>query len=304
MENQHYVPKSYLKQFIATESDEVFAIQFFKAGNKWSRPKKYHINSICFSGDFYNLDSRIADYHSVNKDTIERDAFWYEKHFIADIVEHAKKQQLLETAIPDLAFFLLSMKSRNPRFRNGYTQEKIDKNLKKSIEELNSELEQINNPQLTKVAKSVIDELSSNPPKPNELHNGSILRAHSDNNVVFRSVLNRVINYNIVIYRPKKTEDIFITTDSPGYSVDKDRAFFDTKYIDDLYHFIPISSRLAICFHNPEFYKSAERITYQELNSEEMFQLNYGSAVNRTKNIYCNNETTLNDFINRVFPKK
>jgi hypothetical protein len=304
MENQHYVPKSYLKHFLASESDEIFAIQFFKAGNKWSRPKKYHINSICFSGDFYNLDLRIADYHSVNTDIIERDAFWYEKYFIADIVEQAEKEQLNVEAIPDLAFFLLSMKSRNPRFRNGYTQEKIDKNLKKSIEELNSELEQIGNPELIKVAKSVIDELSSKPPKSKELHNGSILRAHSNNNAVFKSVLNRVVNYNIVIYRPKKPEDTFITTDSPGYSVDKDKAFFDTKYIDDLYHFIPISSQLAICFHNPDFYKPTERITYQELNSEEIFQLNYGSAVNRTKNIYSSNEATLNDFVKRVFSKK
>lgn len=304
MENQHYVPKSYLKQFLASKSDEIFAIQFFKASDKWSRPKKYHINSICFSGDFYNLDSRIADYHNVKNDIIERDAFWYEKYFIAEIVEQAEKKQLNVNTIPDLAFFLLSMKSRNPRFRNAYTEEKIEANLKKKIEEVNNELEQIDNPDLLKVAKSVIEDMSLNPQKPKELHNGSLLRIHSNNNSVFKSVLNRVKNYNVVIYRPTKQDDLFITTDSPGYSVDKNKALFDTKYIDDLYHFIPISSRLAICFHNPEFYKVSERITYQELNSEEIFQLNYGSAVNRTSNIYCSNEDTLNDFVKRVFPEK
>lgn len=304
MENQHYVPKSYLKQFLASKTDEIFAIQFIKASDKWSRPKKYHINSICFSGDFYNLDSKIADYHNVNKDIIERDAFWYEKHFIADIVEQADKKQLNVNSISDLAFFLLSMKSRNPRFRNAYTQEKIEANLKKTIAEFNNKLEHMGNPDLVKLAKSVLEKTSSNPPKPKELHNGSLLRTHSNNNSVFKSVLKRVENYNIVIYRPTKQGDLFITTDSPGYSVDKNKAFFDTKYIDDLYHFIPISSRLALCFHNPKFYKTSERITYQELNSEEMFQLNYGSAVNRTSAIYCSNEETLNEFVKRIFPVK
>lgn len=304
MENQHYVPKSYLKHFVVSDSEEIFAIQFFKAGNKWSRPKKYHINSICFSGDFYNLDSRIAGYHNVKEDIIERNAFWYEKHFIADIVEKADRQLLKEEEIPDLAFFLLSMKSRNPRFRKGYTPEKINEHYKKKIEELNSELEKTGNPQLIQAAKPIIENLSSRPPKPKELHNGSILRTHANDNAVFKSVLDRVVNYNVVIYSPKEKTDTFITTDAPGYSVDKNGVFFDTKYIDDLYHFIPISSKLAIGFHNPEFYKSNERITYQKANSEEIFQLNYGSAVNRTDNIYCDNETTLKEFIKRVFSEK
>lgn len=304
MENQHYVPKSYLKHFSVSDSEEIFATQFFKAGNKWSRPKKYHINSICFSGDFYNLDSRIADYHKVNQDVIERNAFWYEKHFITDIVEKADKQLLSVQEIPDLAFFLLSMKSRNPRFRKGYAQEKIEEQYIKSINEFNSEIEKIDNPQLIRRAKSVINNLLSSIPKPKELHNNSILRLHSNDNAVFKSVLNRVVNYIIVIYSPEEKEDIFITTDAPGYSVDKNKAFFDTKYIDDLYHFIPISSKLALGFHNPEFYESTNRISYQKVNSEEIFQLNYGSAVNRTTNIYCSNENTLNEFINKVFPKK
>ncbi|SFW39602.1 DUF4238 domain-containing protein [Cellulophaga fucicola] len=196
------------------------------------------------------------------------------------------------------------MKSRNPRFRKGYTQEKINEQYIKSIDEFNSEIEKIDNPQLIRRAKLVINYLLSSIPKPKELHNNSILRLHSNDNVVFKSVLNRVVNYNIVIYSPKEKEDIFITTDAPGYSVDKNKAFFDTKYIDDLYHFIPISSKLALGFHNPEFYESTNRISYQKVNSEEIFQLNYGSAVNRTANIYCSNENTLNEFINKVFPEK
>ena len=189
MENQHYVPKSYLKQFSSSNSDEVYAIQFIKAADKWSQPKKYHINSICFTGGFYNLDSKLTDYHKVNKDIIERDAFWYERHFITNIVEQAEGKKINEQTIPDLAFFLLSMKSRNPRFRSGYTQEKIDKNLKLSVEELNKDLKLIDNPKLNKIAKSAIEEIKSKPPTPKNLHNGSILRAHSNNNEVFKSVL-------------------------------------------------------------------------------------------------------------------
>ena len=156
MENQHYVPQSYLKQFSLSKSDEVYAIQFIKAADKWSRPKKYHIGSICFTGDFYNLDSKISDYHKVKKDTIERTAFWYERHFISDIVEQAEEKKIDEQSIPDLAFFLLSMKTRNPRFRGSYTEEKINKNLETSIQELNEELKLVDNPKLNKIAESVL----------------------------------------------------------------------------------------------------------------------------------------------------
>lgn len=304
MENQHYVPKSYLKQFSSYNSDEVYAIQFIEAADKWSQPIKYHINSICWAGDFYNLDSNLTDYHNIDVDIIERDAFWYERYFIANIVKQAEGKKINEKTIPDLAFFLLSMKLRNPRYRSGYTKGTIDKNLNKSIEELKKEMKLIDNPKLNKIAESVIEEIKLNPPTSKNLHNGSILRAHYNNNEVFKVVLKRVINYNIIVYKPKEISDSFLTTDSPGYSVDKNKAFFNTKYIDDLYHFIPISSKLALGFHNPEFYTSLERITYQELNSEEIFQLNYGSSVNRIKNIYCSNEATLNDFVARVFPKK
>ena len=75
MENQHYVPKSYLKQSSSSKSDEIYAIEFIKTTGIWPPPRRYHINAICFIGDFYNLDSKIADHHKVKKDVIERNAF-------------------------------------------------------------------------------------------------------------------------------------------------------------------------------------------------------------------------------------
>jgi hypothetical protein len=304
MENQHYVPKSYLKQFSSSNLNEIYAIEFIKTTGIWTPPRRYHINTICFTGDFYNLDSKRADHHKVKKDVIERNAFWYEKNFISDIVEQAEGKKIGVQTIPDLAFFLLSMKWRNPKFRNGYTKENINKALEKSIEELNDKFKLVDNSKLNKIAVSSFDQIRLNPPTPKNLHNGSILKGYFKNNEVFQSVLNKVCKYNITIYTPKDPLNAFITTDSPGYSVDKNKDFFNTKYIDDLYHFIPISSKLAIGFHNPEFYTSDAKISYHELNSEEIFQLNYGSAVIRTKNIYCSNKDTLNNFIDRVFAKK
>ena len=77
------------------------------------------------------------------------------------------------------------MKSRNPKFRNAYTKENINKAIEKSIEELNDKFKLVDNSKLNKIAVPSFDKIRLNPPTPKNLHNSSILKGYFNNNEVF-----------------------------------------------------------------------------------------------------------------------
>lgn len=303
MEKQHYVPKSYLKQFCLLEDETLFGTRFINSINK-SCTEKYNINSICYDVDFYNLNEIQTSFHSVSEDIIERKAFWYERTFISEIVKKAQSKTLNESLIGDLAFFMLSMKARNPKFREGYKQHNIDKHLPSVITEIYQKFKLIQKDVLDNAVDIAVKNLKENPLKHKNLHTNSLLYTHAGSNKVFNSIFQRLKNYYLEVYSIEDNEESFIISDAPGYSVDQTKTIHNTKYVDDLYHFIPISFSLALGFINPRFSKNIDRITYLTINSSELFQFNYGTALIRTKDLYSGNPNTIIEFTNRVFQKK
>lgn len=292
-----------MKNFCDQEENHLFCSKFINEANKWAPPKKLHLNSVCFKGDFYNLDEIQASLHNVEQDIVERKAFWYERNFFQDLLEEFQSKSFDIAKIPDLAFVMLSLKHRNPRFRNGYKIE-YEKHLPDVITKMRERYPQISQGKFEELVAKAEENIKNKPIKKQAVHNNSILQAHAGQNEVFNKVHAKLMNYKIVVYSLRDENERFIVSDAPGFSVDNTGKTFDTKYVNDLYHFLPLSFNLGVAFVNPEHVEFEGNISYQSLNSHEVFQINYSTGINRTENLYAGNSRTLEKFIENVFPTK
>lgn len=282
MEDQHFVPKTYLKHFCKNKEQELYAVKFIEAAKKWSSPRARNINSICYQGDYYNLDEAKADYHSVEKDHIERNAFWYEKEYYNQLIQQVFNGEVDSDIIDELPHFFLNMKARNPVFRKSYSKKNIKKAFDKVLPNFKEKYSWIDESFLDKIIDKNKDEFIKVEDGGKKLHNNSLLKTTLGSNKTFKDVLEKVSKYNLVFYKISTEDEYFITSDSPGFSVGIDGNVHTIKFKDDMYHFMPLHPKLAVGLMNPIHYNSPERVSLVQATKDQVRQLNFGTTITRT----------------------
>ncbi|XOV69323.1 MAG: DUF4238 domain-containing protein [Fluviicola sp.] len=93
-EKQHFVPKSYLKNFCVDETDHFYASRNIRRQNKWGKPRNRHISSVCYSLDIYDVNSQFAQRFDIPENYVEKNAFWYEGDFLKKLLLQIDAQGL------------------------------------------------------------------------------------------------------------------------------------------------------------------------------------------------------------------
>ncbi len=301
MEKQHFVPRVYLKQFCETNNN-LFSTTFVEQTNKWSSIKIRNINSICYDNDFYNLDSKKANKHSIPNDFIERNAFWYEKEYYNLLISEALNGKISNTTIQRLPLFFLNMKARNPVFRNSITKENLNKAIEKSTLSMKEKFSWLDESNLTRIINKSKTIILSSDNIPKEFHVDSLLESTLGRNKVFQEILERISSYNIVFFKISNDNNFFITSDAPGFSIDIEERVHKIKYIDDIFHFMPLHPKLAVGLMNPIYHEIKDQISYIDATKEHIDKINYGTSSSCNKYVFGINDKHLKSVIQNIYP--
>lgn len=286
MENQHFVPKTYLKHFCKITNHDLYAVKFIDKANKWSAPKSRNISTYCYKGDYYNLDNEQTFENLVPTNHIERNIFWYERTYFDQLISKTLNGKLCDDLINELPKFFLSMKHRNPVFRNNFTKESIQKSFNDIIPEVKEKFSWIDESHLDELIKRSEQKLITSENISKKIHTNSLLNAHNGKNKAYENVLSQISNYYIVFYEILNEDDFFLTSDCPGFSVDINQKVHRVKYKDDMFHFMPLHPKLAVGIMNPKYSISKEKVSKVIATKRQIEQINFGTTITRHEYLF------------------
>ncbi len=305
-ENQHFVPRSFLRNFCVSGKEELFRSTFIPYRNVWYKPQLKHVNQICYGPDLYDLHESMAKAHGVEKDHIERFAFWYEKEFIAQLIGEVEKGLYNEESLKGLPEFYISMILRNPVFRNALDEKPIEKLIIEEITKVREKTAKLVEAIELVDFKELLDnhislaekEFLSQNTKEN-IQNSALLKQHFGLSTAFKSVVSMLGGYKILFIRIKENERFFISSNAPGFSVDKWNKVFSFKFKDDIAHYMPISSKITFVLLHPVYFITYPKVAIDYASNELVSFINQNTLRSSNNEVYCEDFETLNALINK-----
>lgn len=257
--------------------------------------KKFPVQ-VCYLSNFYDLNN-----HEKQADYIERKAFQYEPKNLKDIFEgFTNKVQILTSKNHDeIINIYLSLKHRNPCFRNFLKEFNIEPLIDSEIEELKKEKDLIE-----KIAKKSFEELMakiksgiiSDKELPDRNHKNAIIQQSEGINTPINEVKEKLLHFQITILEPLNIEDYFITSDNPGFTILKDKIYNTNFGKFDAIGF-PINSKQILVFSRKNGpLDKTPTVKYLKIPKNSIHIINQYSAITSMKYIFCEDREYLHKF--------
>jgi hypothetical protein len=295
-----------LKQFSNDENGNLFYLKLHSPYSENVKPT--NASKICYIPNFHIINDYTNHFYQLNnKNFIEKKCFPYEKELQNVLEIFTQNQYTLSRDIANkLIYFMFHMKYRNPSYRellaHGFKNntEKVEKN----IEELAEKLKNLPKTFLeqhfsdTNIQKSLTNEYNkwlSDANNLNEIHKRGLLDIFNNDNNVFKSVCNFFNGLTLFVSKAPNNE-YFITSDNPGYFVDKQERVCNFGIDNaDSFHF-PLSHKYLLSFILEDKEPSLtifKNVKEMKTTKDFVHLLNIGTALNARENIFSNNKATL-----------
>lgn len=302
-ENQHFVPKAFLKNFCISGKETIYRSRFIRFTNKWESPVSKHISSICYRENFYNVSPEFAKKNEIPQNYVERNAFWYEKGFLDELIQKIENETIKHADTEKLPDFYLSMIVRNPVFMIGFNQDQIERLLDENLIKLRAESEWFeklaklkSNEELEKSLDNIRFQILKEQSQQN-MYSTSVYKQLQGQSEIYNQIRNKLKGYKVLIGRIKDDNQFFITSDSPGFSVCLDGNIHSLKFKDDIIHYMPISSKIVITLQHPIYFFDPPRLLLTKVSLDEVKFINDGTAKVSHQNIFCESKEFLTNFI-------
>lgn len=304
-ENQHYVPKAFLKNFCINGKEEIFRSRFIEFKRNWMKPISKHINSICYLEDFYDVSPEFAERNGISQDYIERNAFWYEKGFMNNLIKKIENESIQQEDTEKLPEFYLSMIARNPVFMNGFNPMQIETLLDENIIKLREESEWIkkmakvtSDKELDEWLDCIRSKLLAEQTQKN-MYSKSIYNQHNGQSEIYNEIKNKLKGYKVMIGRIKEDDNFFITSDSPGFSMCQNGNIYSLKFKGDAFHYMPISSKVVVALLHPVYGFNAPIFSVTDVPFDTIHFINKGTVQASQEYVFCEDE----DYLHKTLTK-
>jgi|GEM_PF-4627369 len=308
---QHYLPRCYIKQF-SNHDNSVFVLDLKQLiYGKDPRPQS-KTPEVCLESNFYTVDETLKN---VNQSFLIEDPLMLER-FFSRSYEH-KYGKVLKKAIHNnyltksdatvLAFSVLGIKFRSKFYRENTVKRIIPivlNGIKSDYVKLINSFEDPEKKERAKInVNTVLDQALSDPTLAKDLHIYSAISQNSN----LDSPLNRLVKVFLGLkwaLLENQSPIPFITTDNPGYCIDKSENVHNHKFEPPFAYFIPLSPKIALYINSDEtedsFDPQSDKIILRRIITEEFVKLyNKASLLNFYSQIITNQKfgnTYLIDF--------
>ncbi len=248
-QNQHYVPKVYLKRFSVSGSGDLFSITV-KPDYGRGRVKKVHSSQVCYEPNRYTV-SDLTHFDEVGVDDpnfIEKTAFPYETRDLAEIFDILDNQERLFTSKAEtLLKIVLSIKRRNPSFSKDFNTESVKSPFEQVINSVKDELEGVaaEHEYIRKAMELAIKGLSRdvrNESYVKDIYKRVLYDVSRDRYTEEGERIDRFMKLRFHIFYTEYSCP-FITSDNPGYTIRDGKTFYNTNFSYAQQIVFPLSPR-------------------------------------------------------------
>lgn len=294
---QHYLPKCYLNEFVGEEG-KIWSLQLkTEHASHLAKPLCYFPDQICKERDIYTINVPLQKdfvFEPLHKYLIELDIFKnYEDRYPYIIAKIKGEKTMRYDEMYLLLRILISLKLRNKYIKDynaGGNHVKIMKSVfaelkKKYIDSTNHQFGHYSKEQREHEFQSVYEKTMSDPEFERGMYLGTILKRELSPDGIIVEIVNRmmVAKWKILV-APKGS--IFITSDNPGYCLDRFGMYENTKFAEGFFIF-PLTPNhcLTIDYGDPDnvFWDTSEKQFYYQLASTQFI-----NSANRSSGLFIN----------------
>lgn len=298
--DQHYLPQCYLNEFRNDDG------HFFKLDcsilryDKKPYPLKTTPAAVCYKPNFYTLTDEFKQMYPMYKDLepfyLENKFHIYERVYPALISKIKTGARFLNS--DDAIKFLYScidFKIRNFYFRdNVLMQNKRQEIIKKHYNGyLNNEsiLEYIQ--KSFKVDRNTVNEIIqtekskhlNDPDYAKHSHIATMIDRSQQSSNIYDVIISNFLFYKWNFFKSKNQ---FITSDNPGWSLDKRNAVHNTRFENGFQFIMPITSSYCLCISDDKidmnyYNDSTKKLLFEGFASDEMITRINNLSINHFK---------------------
>lgn len=305
-EDQHIVPKVYLKRFTFDNKTQLYKLPIKSPYNN-IKTKEASTTSICYEENYFTIGTKklLEKYDISDPYFIEKEAFKYENDFLEKYLNDLCSSKVIskKKAI-ELVKIILSIKRRNTVMRDIFLNEEIvNKSLDKNLEIMEKRIEKFKDKfseigvDLDETVKKVSRKVKSDFTKKDFLTD--LFRENFLEETKGISRIDSLINLLVskVFYVYKTTEDYpFITNDNPGCTTLKNDEIVDTNFSDwEFYSFPidPLHMLIIVKTHNDRDMTVFKNIKHILATKKFVDLANKASVINCNKLIISNKRELL-----------
>jgi hypothetical protein len=307
--DHHYVPQVYLKSFVAADINKLYAFdkKFLNLPNS-GKVRSYPTSQVCYAENLYLIsdDNMMKNFEVDDPLIVETKSLKYYEDRFGDIVDKltSSKEWLTLKEADIFIRTLLQMKIRNPTFFNHEDAQKgpIEVNIRIKKEMLdNRELweQRLANEGLTiEQAFKNLDDAVNRPDFRENLVRINLARTERADGVL-TEIAGLLMNRIWYIYETT-INDMFITSDNPGYCFNEKGQLANTNFRDDFCFVFPITPYKTLLIfkkYEDSIIPPSKKIHYRQSNSEHVQEVNRAAMGNSLEYIYSNSKNTLNSSV-------
>lgn len=310
---QHYLPKSYLKCF-SNKKGDIYTLNWevFKWG-KVPRPVSSHPSKIAKKVNFYKLDFEVPNQYvklkELDENLIENQFFKYYENCINKLIERLTIQRMLHSTDAELFIrSLFDIKMRNLYWRENFFEKNkislvtntLEGSAKKYVElgyKLPDDYEQ--------VIEQIKNSFLSDERFAHKQHINSILSRRLKDERIESLVVNRLIYYEWILLYSSSGD--FVTTDNPGFSVDKFERIHNTRFDDDFGFVFPLTPHYCLTISDNfrvdlRYYENHDikAATIKTATEDQIYLYNKAALFYTNKYVISDKEESLIRFINKL----
>ena len=286
---QHFVPRSYLKQF-TNRDGMVHAIDLdLLKYNKNVRHEPKSLEQIARAINYYTIQpehvSFVPELGNYDPMYLEKEFHKYENH-ISKIVDQIKDQKgaIKAEDAKLLLYALVDLKLRNPFFHekvmNNKKEEVFNQLLGDNFEATIRDLDLSEHPLLSHEEMiDTVEELKNKffndlvYAKAMQLH-GLVKRKSTDGSI-YKKIIDTLLPCDWIVMKSKRK---FITNDNPGVSIDEGGRVHNTKFNDNFIYCVPLAPSFCLTI------SPASKDSNYRLNSKSK-SLRYGDIDDNAINV-------------------
>lgn len=319
---QHFLPQCYLREFTNSEGKlHTLDLNLFRFGRKVFDNTRYPME-VCRSKDFYTIDSNLT------KDSTElmhADPYFLENKFgeyegkYPKLIAKLKREQsyLHQEDASLLMLIVLDFKLRNPFYRDRVFEKGKQQVIEKAHDELRRKVGQLNDDFIRRVADQSraemmmdIDALQlkhmADKNFAERSHLASLIRRKKDEDGLYRSFCNHLLRFEWLLLRSNQS---FITTDNPGFSLDKNNNVQNTNFGDDFSYFLPLTPSLCFAVSSQGVDRSfrvgagKKQLTIVNADIEMIRVINESHGHYFTQHVFANTSELINQIADQINAK-
>ena len=293
----HYVPQIYLKRFSLNPNGDLYTLK--KDSKYLTTTKLTNKSKICYELKRYTFDNEeiIEKYKIGDPNIIEKTCFKYENSELEELfdkIDYHKK--FTKTQFEKLVRIIINIKTRNPVFSENFKNfnpysDNVRKETKKVEDDAIELCKKLGiNPELVQVTtKKVLDKFK------NENYVKNIYRAGIYTNEESREeLIKKLVKWDALVMTTNY-ENPFITSDNPGFNLDKKDQIYNTDFDSAHSMVFPISPKSLLVLNKAQrsdlnIYKN---IYYKKMSLKSILKINKATSKNAYKLIISNSKEQL-----------